>query len=181
MSKTSSWTWKEFSGLFDLQTKAIRYIENSADIHKSTDHNIPEYRSENLEPHNIVSDDNTGTCDTVLVCRSPGITLFMKLTWNELTSKSGLPLVRSMVSKPQAQQCELPLWSSHSIRVWITLVFAPVRLQIRADNVFGQIGLEITYTHICICNPEVVCPRTAAVRKITKAEAAEHDRKLLKI
>lgn len=114
ISKTSSWTCKEFSGPFDLQTKAIPYIENTA---KSTNHNIPEYRSENFEPHNIVSDDITGTCDTVLVCRSPEIALSMKLTWNELTSKSGLPLVRSMVSKPQAQQCELPLWSSHSIRV----------------------------------------------------------------
>jgi CCR4-NOT transcriptional regulation complex NOT5 subunit len=52
-----------------------------------------------------------------------------------------------------------------------------------ADNVFGQIGLEITHTHtnISICNSEVVCPRTAVVRKIREAEAAEHDRELLKI
>ena len=107
----------EFSGPFDLQTKAIRYFQNSADTHKSTNHNIPEYRSENLETHNIVLDDITGTGDTVLVCKSPRIALSMKLTWNELTSKSGLPLVRYIVSKPQAQHCELPLWSSHSIRV----------------------------------------------------------------
>lgn len=106
----------ESSGSFDLQSKAIRYFENAADTRKSTNHNIPEYRSENLEPHNIVSGNITGTGDRVLVCRSPRITLSMKLTWNELTSKSGLPLVRSMVSKPQAQHCELPLWSSHSTR-----------------------------------------------------------------
>lgn len=107
----------EFSGPFDLQTKAVCYFENSADTHKSTNHNIPEHRSENLKPHNIVSGGITGTGDTVLVCKSPRNALSTKLTWNELTSKSGLPLVRSMVSKPQAQHCELPLWSPHSIRV----------------------------------------------------------------
>lgn len=107
----------EFSGPFDLQKNAVLYFENSVDTHKSTNHNIPEYRSENPEPQNIVSDDITGTGYTLSVYKSPRIALSTKLTWNELTSKSGLPLVRSMVSKPQAQHCELPLWSSHSIRV----------------------------------------------------------------
>jgi hypothetical protein len=76
---------EKFSGTLDLQTKAIRYLENSVDTHKSTNHNIPEYRSLNLKPHTIVFEDISDTCDTVSDYKIPRIALSMKLTWNELT------------------------------------------------------------------------------------------------
>jgi hypothetical protein len=108
---------EDFLGCLALMMKTLRYLQKSVLTYKSTKDNIPEHRCETLKPHNIIFEDDTGTGDTASDWKGSSIAVSMKLTWNEPTSKSGLPLVRSMVDKPQAQQCELPLWSSHSIRV----------------------------------------------------------------
>ena len=165
-SKNSFLTWRSVLRALGQQTKAIRYFENSVGTRKSTDHNIPEYRSENLKTHNVLSDYDTGTDDKASDYKSPRIALSMKLTWNELTSKSGLPLVTPTVSKPQTQHCELPLWSSHSIRVWIECQSRSSSLKMCADNKFCKIGSMInTHTQTYIYATVSLCALILRMRE----------------